>query len=50
MAIITVAKRPHKGTKGYYRVNLKHAISRVRSGERVGLELILHDAEKVRSR
>jgi hypothetical protein len=50
MAIISVAKRPHKGTKGYYRVNLKHAISRVRSGERVGLELMLHDAEKVRSR
>jgi hypothetical protein len=47
IAIISVAKRPHKGTKGYYRVNLKHAISRVRSGERVGLELMLHDAEKV---
>ena len=41
MAIITVAQRPHKGTKGHYRVNLRHAISRVRSGERVGLELML---------
>ena len=44
MAIITVAQRPHNGTKGHYRVNLKHAISRVRSGERVGLELLLDDA------
>jgi hypothetical protein len=25
-------------------VNLKHAISRVRSGERVGVELLFHDA------
>ena len=47
MAIISVAQRPHKGTKGYYRVNLKHAISRVRSGERIGLELMLHDAKEV---
>lgn len=43
-AIITTAERPFKGTKGYYRVNLKHAISRVRTGERIGLELTFHDA------
>jgi hypothetical protein len=43
-AIITTAERPSKGTKGYYRVNLKHAISRVRQGERIGLELSFHDA------
>lgn len=43
-AIITTAERPFKGTKGYYRVNLKHAISRVRQGERVGMELSFHDA------
>ena len=47
MAIITVALRPHQGAKGgYYRVNLKHAISRVRSGERIGLELLLHDTRQ----
>ena len=46
MAIISVAQRPHKGTKGHYRVNLKHAISRVRGGERIGLELVLHDARR----
>ena len=43
-AIIATAERPFKGTKGYYRVNLKHAISRVRKGERIGLELSFHDA------
>jgi uncharacterized protein len=43
-AIIATAERPFKGTKGYYRVNLKHAISRVRKGERIGLELTFHDA------
>jgi len=43
-ALVTVAHRPVKGNKGYYRVNLKHAISRVRSGERVGIELLFHDA------
>jgi hypothetical protein len=41
VALIATAHRPFKGTKGYYRVNMKHAISRVRSGKRVGLELLL---------
>jgi len=36
-AIITTAQRPFKGSKGHYRVNLKHAISRVRSGRRIGI-------------
>lgn len=44
VAVIAVSQRPHAGTKGHYRVNLKHAISRVHSGQRVGLELLLHDA------
>jgi hypothetical protein len=40
-AIILAAEgRPHRGTKGFYRVRLKHAVSRVRSGERVALELL----------
>jgi hypothetical protein len=42
-AIITTAQRPVKGGKGHYRVTLKHAISRVRSGRRIGLELSFHD-------
>ena len=44
VAVIAVAHRPHRGAKGYYRVSLKHAISRVRSGERLGLELLFDDA------
>lgn len=44
LAIIATAERPFKGAKGDYRVNLKHAISRVRQGERIGLELSFHDA------
>ncbi|WP_322028459.1 2OG-Fe(II) oxygenase [Paraburkholderia sp. J76] len=43
-AIIATAQRPFKGSSGYYRVNLRHAISRVRSGERIGVELVFHDA------
>jgi len=43
MAVIAVGHRPHRGSKGHYRVNLKHAVSRVREGERLGLELPLHD-------
>ncbi|WP_213305639.1 2OG-Fe(II) oxygenase [Paraburkholderia sacchari] len=42
-AIIATAQRPVEGANGYYRVKLKHAISRVRDGERVGMELVFHD-------
>ncbi|NIE66320.1 2OG-Fe(II) oxygenase [Burkholderia sp. Ax-1719] len=42
MAIIASAQRPIQGAHGYYRGQIKHAISRVRSGERVGLEWIFH--------
>lgn len=44
VAVIATGERPFKGAKGYYRVNLRHAVSRVRQGERVGLELLFHDA------
>ncbi|NBB09841.1 2OG-Fe(II) oxygenase [Pseudomonas sp. SLFW] len=44
LAIITTAQRPFKGSKGYYRVNMKHAISRVRSGERIGISISFHFA------
>ncbi|MCY1529555.1 Oxygenase, catalysing oxidative methylation of damaged DNA [compost metagenome] len=43
-ALIATAHRPVRGASGDYRANLKHAISRVRSGKRVGLELSFHDA------
>lgn len=42
LAVITTAHRPFKGSKGYYRVNMKHAISSVRSGERRGFLLSFH--------
>lgn len=46
-AIITTAERPFKGASGHYRVNLKHAISRVRRGQRIGMELTFHDTRHV---
>jgi hypothetical protein len=32
--------RPFRGKRGFYRVSLKHAVSRIRRGERVALELL----------
>ena len=43
-AIFAVRHRPQKGSKGYYRVNLKHGVSRVRSGLRHTCGIIFHDA------
>lgn len=45
-ALIGTAQRPFKGSEGHYLVNLRHAIGRIRSGQRVGLELFFHDAEQ----
>ncbi len=42
--IFTTSFRPEKGTKGYYRVNMKHGVSEVTSGERHTLGIIFHDA------
>jgi uncharacterized protein len=39
-----VHHRPVQGTKGHYRVNLRHGVSRVRSGRRHTLGIIFHDA------
>lgn len=43
-AIFAVQHRPVEGTRGPYRVNLRHGVSRVRSGERYTTGLIFHDA------
>jgi uncharacterized protein len=40
-----VHHRPVKGTRGAYRVNLRHGVSRVRSGHRHTLGVIFHDAK-----
>jgi hypothetical protein len=42
--IFPVQHRPVQGTKGWYRVNLRHGVSRVRSGQRHILGIIFHDA------
>ncbi len=43
--IFAVHHRPVAGTRGTYRVNLRHGVSAVRSGERYTLGLIFHDAK-----
>ena len=40
-----VHHRPVQGTKGTYRVNLRHGVSRLRSGHRHTLGIIFHDAK-----
>ncbi|NVD42075.1 2OG-Fe(II) oxygenase [Ensifer sp. HO-A22] len=40
-----VHNRPVQGTKGNYRVNLRHGVSRVRSGLRHTAGIIFHDAK-----
>jgi uncharacterized protein len=43
--IFAVHNRPVKGTKGNYRVNLRHGVSRVRTGMRHTVGIIFHDAQ-----
>lgn len=43
--IFPVHHRPVHGTRGFYRVNLRHGVSRVRSGHRQTLGIIFHDAQ-----
>ena len=42
--IFAVHHRPVSGTRGVYRVNLRHGVSRLRSGRRHALGVIFHDA------
>jgi hypothetical protein len=42
--VFAVHHRPVQGTRGVYRVNLRHGVSRIRSGHRHTLGIIFHDA------
>jgi len=42
--IFAVHQRPVQGSRGSYRVNLRHGVSRIRSGRRHTLGIIFHDA------
>jgi hypothetical protein len=43
--VFAVHFRPVQGTRGFYRVNLRHGVSRIRSGQRHTLGVIFHDAK-----
>jgi hypothetical protein len=43
--IFPVHHRPVRGTRGTYRVNMRHGVSRLRSGRRHTLGIIFHDAK-----
>jgi uncharacterized protein len=42
--VFAVHNRPVRGTRGMYRVNLRHGVSRIRSGQRHTVGIIFHDA------
>jgi hypothetical protein len=42
--VFAVHHRPVQGTRGVYRVNLRHGVSRLRSGHRHTVGIIFHDA------
>lgn len=43
--VFTVRERPVQGSRGMYRVNLRHGVSRIRWGRRHTVGIIFHDAK-----
>jgi uncharacterized protein len=43
--IFPVHHRPVHGSRGWYKVNMRHGVSRVRSGKRHTMGIIFHDAQ-----
>jgi uncharacterized protein len=42
--VFPTRERPHLGTRGYYRVGLRHGVSTITRGSRTALGIIFHDA------
>lgn len=42
--VFAVHQRPVAGSRGTYRVNMRHGVSRIRSGQRYTLGIVFHDA------
>jgi hypothetical protein len=42
--IFAVNQRPAAGARGFYRLTMRHGVSRIRAGERYTLGIIFHDA------
>ena len=43
--LFAVSQRPKQGARGFYRVNQRHGVSRIRSGQRYTTGIIFHDAK-----
>lgn len=43
--IFTTNFRPTLGGRGYYRTSMRHGVSEIRSGKRINLGIIFHDAK-----
>ena len=43
--VFATSERPIAGSRGYYRVTVRHGVSRVREGRRLTLGIIFHDAK-----
>jgi hypothetical protein len=42
--VFPTRERPAEGKRGFYRVGMRHGVATVRSGERITLGIIFHDA------